>query len=112
MKTIRLIKLSIENFKRIPHLELDFNGTDWTIYGRNAAGKTSIYDAFYWLLFDKDSHGAKDFDVEPRNADGTVKNPEAVTKVNAVLDCDGAMYCFEKHYYQKWQQQRGSAEKS
>lgn len=112
MKTIRLIRLSIENFKRIPHLELDFDGTDWTIYGRNAAGKTSIYDAFYWLLFDKDSHGAKDFDVEPRNADGTVKNPEAVTIVNAVLDCDGAMYCFEKHYYQKWQQQRGSAEKS
>lgn len=112
MKTIRLIKLNIDNFKRIPHLELDFNGADWTIYGRNAVGKTSVYDAFYWLLFDKDSHGAKDFDIEPRNADGTVINPEAVTVVSAVLDCDGAQFEFKKHYYQKWQQQRGAVEKS
>lgn len=112
MKTIRLLKLSIENFKRIPHLELDFNGTNWSIFGRNAAGKTSIYDAFYWLLFDKDSHGAKDFDVEPRDTSGKVINPEAVTVVSAVLDCDGAEYKLEKHYYQKWQQQRGAAERS
>ena len=112
MKTIRLMNLRMENFKRITRLEIDFAGTDWTIYGCNAAGKTSVYDAFYWLLFDKDSHGAKDFDIEPRNADGEVINPEAVTVVSAVLDCDGAQLTFEKHYYQKWQQQRGSAEKS
>lgn len=112
MKTIRLIRLTIDNFKRIPHLEIDFDGGNWTIYGRNAAGKTTIYDAFYWLLFDKDSHGAKDFDIEPRNSDGEVVAPEGVTEVSAVLDCDGAEFVFAKRYYQKWQQQRGAAERT
>lgn len=112
MKTIRLIRLNISNFKRITNLALDFNGGNWSVYGRNAAGKTSIYDAFYWLMFDKDSHGAKDFDIEPRSASGEVVNPETVTEVSALLDCDGVRMTFEKHYYQKWQQQRGSAEKS
>ena len=112
MKTIRLIQLRIKNFKRIADMTLDFNGTDWTIFGRNASGKTSVYDAFYWLLFDKDSHGAKDFDIEPRDDTGAVINPETVTEVSAVLDCDGARFTFEKHYYQKWQQQRGAVDKT
>ena len=112
MKTIRLMRLTLDNFKRIPHIDIDFGGEDWTIYGRNAAGKTTIYDAFYWLLFDKDSHGSKDFDIEPRNASGEVINPETVTVVSAVLDCDGAEFTFEKRYYQKWQQQRGAAERT
>lgn len=45
MKTIKIQKITLENFKNHKNLVLDFDGRDATIYGDNAAGKTSVYDA-------------------------------------------------------------------
>ncbi|TQO56374.1 DUF2813 domain-containing protein, partial [Paraclostridium bifermentans] len=52
MSSIFLRKLSIENFKGIRSLEIDFSKIT-NIQGENALGKTSIFDAFSWLMFDK-----------------------------------------------------------
>lgn len=55
MKTIRLNRLEIENFKGIRQLTLNLNGRSASIYGNNTTGKTTVYDALTWLLFSKDS---------------------------------------------------------
>ncbi|HCB4303611.1 TPA: AAA family ATPase, partial [Listeria monocytogenes] len=49
MKTIKLLKLQLENFKGVKELEIDFQDNT-SIYGANASGKTTILDAFTWLL--------------------------------------------------------------
>ena len=38
--------------------------------GKNEAGKTTLNDAFNWVLFGKDSNGNTKFDVRPQDADG------------------------------------------
>ena len=50
MTEIRIKRLSLENFKCHDSLTLDFDGGNASIYGDNASGKTSIYDAVTWLL--------------------------------------------------------------
>ena len=57
MTEIKIKRLSLENFKCHDQLTLTFNGGNASIYGDNASGKTSIYDALTWLLFGKDSAG-------------------------------------------------------
>jgi len=61
---IRLKQLRLENFKCHKALTLDFNGQNTSIYGDNATGKTSVYDAFVWLLFGKDSAGNGEKNIE------------------------------------------------
>ena len=109
---IVLKSLNIKNFKGISSLEISLrNGTN-SIYGDNATGKTSVYDAFYWLLFDVDSHDSKKFDIKPLDSDGNVADPGTVTEVEAVLNVDGDELSLKKTYYEKWSQKRGNANKT
>ena len=62
MKNIKLKQLSINNFKGISKLDINFKDIT-TISGQNATGKSSIFDAFTWLLFDKNSKGDSKFEL-------------------------------------------------
>ena len=72
MRTITIQRLTLANFKGCHSLTLDFQGRDCSIYGDNATGKTTVYDAFCWLLFGKDSSGAAKFDIKPLDETGAV----------------------------------------
>ena len=111
MKDIRLISLEIENFKCHRHLRLDFNGRNAEIIGGNATGKSSVYDAFMWLLFSKSSTGIgdKNFEVKPLGSDGNVLDHNALTSVEAVLDVNGEKLTLLRTYCEKWETRRGSS---
>lgn len=66
---IKLLKLSLKNFKGIKELVINFAGRNTNIYGKNATGKTTIFDAFKWLFFDKDSNDKKDFNIKTLDKD-------------------------------------------
>src|SRR5690606_36550718 len=70
MKKISIKKLSLSNFKGIKNLHIDF-AEQTNIYGANGTGKTTIFDAFTWLLFGKDSQDRKDFDIKPLDENGS-----------------------------------------
>lgn len=55
---IKLKKLILENFKGIKQLKIDFSNVT-NIFGDNGVGKTTIFDAFTWLMFGKDSTDKK-----------------------------------------------------
>ena len=67
---MKLNQLTISNFKGIRDLTINFDGRDASIHADNALGKTTILDAWTWLLFDKDSSGAKDFNIKTLNENG------------------------------------------
>lgn len=80
MNYIKIKRLALENFKCHRNLVLDFNGGNASIYGDNATGKTSVYDALTWLLFGKDSHGngEKNIEIKPLGEDGEVRDHNAI----------------------------------
>ena len=110
MKNIKISKIEIENFKGIRRLTLDLNGRSASIYGDNATGKTTVYDALTWLLFGKDSHGSTKFSIKPLDAAGNTTLGVMPT-VTGTLDVDGARFTLRKQLREKWEKHRGGAER-
>ena len=108
MKQIRVKELKITNFKGIKSLKLDFgtNGNN-TIFGANGTGKTSIFDAFMWLLFNKDSQGRSDFEMKPLDQENNVIHKLEV-EVFAELLIDDELIEVRKVLSEKWTTKRGS----
>jgi exonuclease SbcC len=97
---IKLNQLKIENFKGLKSLNVEFSPDMTTIKGANGTGKTTIYDAFLWLLFGKDSSGRKDFELRPLD-----KNNEPlkglVLTVEAEIFIDGSNRVLRKEHHEK-----------
>lgn len=109
MKSIILKTLILRNFKGIKDLRVNFNRvTD--ISGDNAVGKTTIFDAFTWLLFDKNSLDAKDFEIKTLDKNNNVIHG-LEHEVSALLNIDGVEKKLSKIYKEKWTKKRGEAEK-
>jgi DNA repair exonuclease SbcCD ATPase subunit len=103
---IILKSLHIENFKGIKSLEVNFSNKT-SIKGQNAAGKTTIFDAFTWLLFNKNSVGEEKFNTRPLDKDGNrIDNVEI--KVVGVLDVEGKEVMLSKVQKQNWVKKRGT----
>ena len=103
---IRIYNLKLKNFKGIKDLEIVFDGKDTNIYGRNATGKTTVFDAFKWLFFDKDSNDRKDFNIKTLDENN---NPIHYLEheVEATLIIDGQDMNFKKMLKEKWIKKRG-----
>lgn len=103
---IKLKSIHLENFKGIKILDVLF-GDKIRIKGQNAVGKTTVFDAFTWLLFNKNSAGEEKFNVRPLDAQGNrVDNVEI--KVVAVLVVDGKEVELSKVQKQNWVKHRNS----
>ncbi|EOY7243188.1 TPA: AAA family ATPase [Clostridioides difficile] len=108
MKAILLKSLNIENFKGIKELHIDFNNIT-NIFGENATGKTSIFDAFTWVMFDKDSKNRSVFEIKPLDRQNKVIRG-LVTTVTAVLEVNNKEIKLTKKYEEKWTRKRGESE--
>jgi len=112
---IKLLELNLKNFKGIKSLKVTADGRDVNIFGENSTGKTSIYDSFTWLLFDKDSQNKKDFSIKTLEPTGAVKNglEHEVEGTFELVGKDGSRTIkFKKVYVEKWTKTRGSAERT
>lgn len=103
---IRLKKLHIQNFKGCKNRVVEF-GDSTKISGANATGKTTIFDAFTWLLFGKDSLGNAKFNIRPLDKDGKMIDNLEIT-VEAVISVDSEEYALKKVQKQKWVKKRGT----
>lgn len=67
---MKIKRLKLTNFKGHREFMIDFSETVTNIFGANGTGKTSIKDAFFWLLTGKDSYGRQDVDFRPFDEKG------------------------------------------
>jgi DNA repair exonuclease SbcCD ATPase subunit len=59
-KKVIIKRLQLVNFKGLRNVEIEFSDNVTTISGRNGTGKTTLKDAFCWLLWGKNSEGDTD----------------------------------------------------
>ncbi|WP_341320856.1 AAA family ATPase [Solibacillus sp. FSL H8-0523] len=110
MKKIEAILIRLRNFKGVEQLLVELNGGNARIYGDNATGKTTVFDAFLWLLFDKDSNNDSKFALQTLTGAGhKVHNLEHT--VEAKLLVDGTQMELKKVYHEVYKKPRGSANK-
>jgi chromosome segregation ATPase len=106
---MKILSMNIRNFKNIRELVLMMNCLNMNIFGANEAGKTTVFDAFCWLLFDKDSLNQTNFDIKPIDHATEQVIHNLNTEVVAVLSNDSGSHEFKKVFYEKWEKKRGSA---
>jgi len=108
MKVI-IKSISLLNFKGVRDFHADFNSDITEFRGENGTGKTTLNDAFCWLLYGKDSIGRSDFQIKTLDSDNNVieKQPH---EVSAVLDVDGTEIRLRKSFNEIWKKPRGKAQ--
>lgn len=105
---MKLLRLSLRFFQCFESLNLEFKGNT-NIFAENGKGKTTIFNAVTWLLFEKDSQGKKDFDIKTRDQNGNVI-PAVDHSVEAEFDVGGTTITLKRVYKEKYTKPRGKAE--
>lgn len=105
---LKLNKLTIRNFKGLRDFELIADGNDLNVTGDNATGKTTLYDAFLWCLFGKNSNDQATFDWKPLDKQGNEIN-RLETEVIAEVEVNGKPTKLSRMTEEKWTKTRGSA---
>ncbi|MCD7721256.1 MAG: AAA family ATPase [Prevotellaceae bacterium] len=106
MKKVTVKEMRLVNFKGIRELEAAFNDRLTDISGKNGTGKTTVYDAFTWALFGKDSQDRKQFDIKTLGKDGKPL-PDIPHEVSVLLDVDGEEIRLTRRFTEQWVKPRG-----
>lgn len=107
MKQIILESLALSYFKGAEKLDIKFD-PEWTnIRADNRKGKTTIFDAFTWLLFGKDSMGSAIFDIKTLDAKNNAI-PNVDHEVKGIFYINGVKHELRKAYREDWTKKRGA----
>ena len=110
MKKLILKQIRLLNFKGAADVTIDFKDGMTSIYGMNGTGKTTVFDAFTWLLFGKDSKDRKKFDLKTYDSKGKII-PQIPHEVSAILILNGQEINLCRRFTEKWVKPKGKAEK-
>lgn len=106
---IKLNWIHLKNFKGIKDFKLIADGKNVSVFADNGKGKTTLMDAFLWLLFNKDSNDSTNFTVKPQSETGQDIH-HLQTEVEAELLIDRTLLKLKKAQVEKWETPRGQSE--
>ena len=101
--TIKSLKLSM--FKGIFDMEVDFQDVT-IISSMNEGGKSTIYNAWLWLLSGKDQFDRQDYEIKP-NKFGVNLYDKPQCSVEGVILADGVEHTIKRTYLELWTKKRG-----
>lgn len=107
MKQIVLKSMSLLNFKGIKSQHIDFD-LETDIFGANGTGKTTVFDAFTWCLFGKDSSERKDFEVKTIDPKTGKVISEIDHEVKLEILINGDLISIKRVLKEKWTKKKGS----
>lgn len=103
MTALKISRITIRNFCAVKALEIAPNGSDLSVFGDNATGKTTIANAFAWLFTGKNAAGTAEFDPAPLDGDNAkIHNIETEVSVEFT---DGTEY--RRVFCEVWTKKRG-----
>lgn len=99
--------MELRNFKGVAQAEYDF-GDHTDISGGNGTGKSTIFEAYLWCLFDKNPAGNTP-KVQPYDTANEIKH-QLTTSVRIYLELDGNPLITERTLKEEWVKPRGTTE--
>lgn len=103
---MKLISLTLDNFEGTKHFEFCPDGHSVVVKAANGVGKSTLMDAYWWLLTGKNSEQSTDFDIYPVNAPEDVQ----VSVTGTFQTDDGDTLTLGRSYKRRIERRRGDAE--
>lgn len=103
---MKIKSILLQDFKCHKILGIIFQGKNGKISGSNGAGKSAVFDAYNWLLFDKDSNDNSNFEIKPKE-NGLLL---PLTEPTVTIEFDTCT--LKKAHIEKWVKKRGEEEKT
>ena len=107
MKRFEILSVKLSKYQGASAITFEPNGEDFAVYGDNATGKTTLANAIYWNLFDKDSENRKDFGIKTLDETGAAI-PMQKHEVQLHVRIDGKAKVLTKTYEESWTRKRGT----
>lgn len=96
-------KMIITNFKGVKQLTIDFKNIT-NIYAANGGFKTTVADAWFWVLYGKDSHDRKDFNIK-NTVDTSLNRGDHVVEIHLTTGQNTDV--FKRVFREKWTKPKG-----
>lgn len=100
---MKIKEMKLNNFRGIKELAISFDGKNAAIFGANGTGKTTVANAFCWLLTGKSVTGEKNFSPKTVGMKKAEHSAEAVF----VSDDGATTVSLKKVFKEKWKKPRG-----
>lgn len=104
VESMKILKLKLENFQGVKEFEVAPDGKSCSLYGDNGTGKSTVYNAFTWLMYGKPSTGEKNY--TPKTTDS--HHLHHVVEMVAELE-NGVMMTLRKDFHEVYKTIKGSA---
>lgn len=108
MKRITIEELRLRNFRGARDVRVSFAAGMNIVSGDNGTGKSTLMDAFLWLLFGKDAEERKDCEVKRIEAGERLRQTDAT--VECRIDVDGQQNTLRRALREVWSKPRGATE--
>lgn len=102
---MKILKMKLENFQGIKEFAFSPDGESCSIYGDNATGKSTVYNAFTWLMYGKASTGETGYTPQTKDS----HHLHHVVELTVQLE-DGSVTVLKKDYHEVYKTVRGSAQ--
>ena len=108
MKRITIEELHLLNFRGARDVRVSFTDGTNVVCGDNGTGKSTLMDAFLWVLFGKDAEDRKDCEIKRIEAGETLRRTDAT--VECRLSVDGRLHTLRRSLREVWSKPRGATE--
>lgn len=109
---LELLSLDIENFKGFRRFSFAPAARSMDIFGRNHAGKSPLADAYFWLLFGRDTEGKSDWHILPEDEAGSIIEGLVASVTGKFRREGGSEFTLQRAYKQNFSHKKGEAERS
>ena len=104
---IKLLEMKIRNFKGAREFEFKPGGQNAEVFGQMGTGKSTLYDAFWFALFGKNSQGDTKFQWKPKDKDNQPIH-HLETEVELNLQVNGEEVLLSRMVSENWVRKTGS----
>lgn len=110
MKVITIERMTLNNFRGIKSLTVDFDKDLTGVSGANATGKSTLLNAYLWCLWGIDQEGRKDFNLKPLDQEGNSADKVDVSVELTLLGAEEKPVTLRRTLRENWVKPNGETE--